>query len=203
VGLHSDPGGPQEPGPPRGQEYGRQSAQGQRDSAGPGSTVLVEDLPTGSLGRDRGGRLLHQRSLDASWAGDLLHALRDRSSEPASPRGRLDPHPGCLVHGAGGAAADRCGRWIPSEPPDPHLRSGQQVDRRIPPHRPRCRGADRVDARSGAECQRLRGTVRALDPTRVSRPPDPVWGAAAAPRPRRVRGALTTGSETIRGSGMR
>src|SRR4029450_5548944 len=31
------------------------------------------------LGRDRGGRLLHQRGLDPSRADHLLHALRDRS----------------------------------------------------------------------------------------------------------------------------
>ena len=77
----------------------------------------------------------------------------------------------------------------------PHLRSRQQVDRRLPPHRPRRRGADRAGTRPGAECQRLRGTVCALDPRGVSRSADPVWGAAAAPRPRRVRGALPRGAK--------
>src|SRR5215831_19252556 len=76
------------------------------------------------------------------------------------PRGGLDPHSGCRVHGAGGAAPDRCGRRVPGGPPGPHLRSRQQVDRGIPPHRPRCRSADRADPGPGAECQRLRGAVR-------------------------------------------
>jgi putative transposase len=32
--------------------------------------------------------------------------FRDRSPEPTSSRGGLDAHPGCVVHGAGGAATD-------------------------------------------------------------------------------------------------
>jgi hypothetical protein len=82
VGLHAHPGGAEEPGPRRGQEHGGQGAQGQRDSAGLGSADLLADVPTGPLGRHRGGRLLHQRGLDPSRADHLLHALRDRSPKP-------------------------------------------------------------------------------------------------------------------------
>ena len=72
----------------------------------------------------------------------------------------------------------------------------------LPPHRPRRRGADRADTRPGAECQRLRGTLRALDPRGVSRPPDPLRGASAASAPSTSSWRTTTGSGTIRGSGM-
>jgi hypothetical protein len=137
----------------------------------------------GPLGRDRGGGLLHERGLDPSRSDHLLHALRDRSPKPTGSHSGVDAHPGCGVHGAGGASTDRCGRWVPGAPPGPHLRSRQQVDRRIPPDRPRRRGTDRVDARPGAECQRLRGTLRALDPRGVSRPPDLVRETSPAPRP--------------------
>jgi putative transposase len=81
-----------------------------------------------------------------SRADHLLHALRDRSPKPTGPGGGLDPHPGCPVHGARRASPDGCGRWISGRPSDPHLR------------------ADRADARPSAECQRLRGALRALDP---------------------------------------
>jgi CopG antitoxin of type II toxin-antitoxin system len=56
--------------------------------------------------RDRRSGLLHHRGLDASRADHLLHALCDRSPEPTGSRGGLDAHPGCVVHGAGGAATD-------------------------------------------------------------------------------------------------
>jgi putative transposase len=46
-----------------------------------------------------------------------------------------------------------------------------------------------------AQCQRLRGALRALHPGGVSRPPHPLRGASPAPRPRRVRGALPSGAE--------
>jgi hypothetical protein len=46
-----------------------------------------------------------------------------------------------------------------------------------------------------AECQRPRGTVRALRPRGVPRSSDSVWGAAVAPRPRRPRRALPRGSQ--------
>ena len=74
-----------------------------------GPPVLLADVPTGPLGRDRGGGLLHDRSLDASGAGGLLHAVCDRSPEPAGPRGGLAPDPGCVVHGPGGAPPHRRG----------------------------------------------------------------------------------------------
>src|SRR5436309_698486 len=60
VGLHSDPGAAEESGPRRGPEYGRQGAQGPRDPARARPSVLLADVPTGPLGRDRGGRLFHQ-----------------------------------------------------------------------------------------------------------------------------------------------
>src|SRR5262249_14873514 len=82
VGLRAHPGCAEEPGPPRGPEYGRQGAQGQWHPAGAGPAVLLADVPAGPLGRYRGSRLLHERGLDASWADHLLHALRARSPEP-------------------------------------------------------------------------------------------------------------------------
>src|SRR3989442_14734524 len=36
-----------------------------------------------------GADYFHDSSLEASWAGDLLHAFCARSPEPASPRGGL------------------------------------------------------------------------------------------------------------------
>jgi putative transposase len=62
--LHADPGSAGELGPRRGPEYGRQGPERQRDRARAGSAVLLADVPAGPLGRDRGGRLLHQRGLD-------------------------------------------------------------------------------------------------------------------------------------------
>src|SRR6058998_1663318 len=38
----------------------------------------------------------------ASWAGDLRHALCDRSAESADPRGGLDTPSRSRIHGAGG-----------------------------------------------------------------------------------------------------
>ena len=38
------------------------------------------------------------------------------------------------------------------------------MDGRILPHRPRRRGPDGADAGPGAECQRVRGSVRTLHP---------------------------------------
>src|SRR2546422_5794703 len=68
VGLHAHPGGAEEPGPWRGPEHGRQGPETQRDRARAGSAVILADLLAGPLGRDRGSRLSHQRSLDASGA---------------------------------------------------------------------------------------------------------------------------------------
>src|SRR5438034_4237825 len=59
-------------------------------------------------------------------------------------------------------------------------------------------GTDRADAHPGAQCQRLRGALPALDPGGVSRPPDLLRGTSAAPRRRRVRGALPWGAEPSR-----
>src|SRR5207247_843589 len=72
----------------------------------------------------------------ASWAGDLRHALWDRSAESADPRGGLDTPSRCRIHGAGGAAPHRRRRWVPVGPPGPHVRSRPKVDGRLPPHRP-------------------------------------------------------------------
>ena len=72
----------------------------------PDPANLLADVPAGSLGRDRRSGLLHHRGLDPSRADHLLHALRDRSPQPTGSRGGLDAHPGCVVHGAGGAATD-------------------------------------------------------------------------------------------------
>jgi hypothetical protein len=55
LGRHSDPGGAEELRPPRGQEYGRHGPERQRDPARARPTVLLADVPTGPLGRDRGG----------------------------------------------------------------------------------------------------------------------------------------------------
>ena len=118
--------GAEEPGPPRGPEYGRQGAQGQRDPAGPGPPVLLADVPSGPLGRDRGGRLLHHGGLDASRADHVLHALRDRSPESTGSRGGLDADPGCVVHGADGSPTHRRRRWVPGGPSGAHLRSRQR-----------------------------------------------------------------------------
>jgi putative transposase len=63
----------------------------------------------------------------------------------------------------------------------------------IPPHCPRRRGADRVDARPGAECQRLRGALRALDPRGVS-------GSVGSSAPSTSSLLTTMASGTIKGS---
>src|SRR2546422_3247889 len=83
-------------------KYGRQGAQTQRDPARAGPPVVVAHLSAGSLERDRRSRLLHDGSLDASWATDLLHALCDRPPEPAGSRGGVDAQSGCRIHGPGG-----------------------------------------------------------------------------------------------------
>lgn len=45
-------------------EYGGQGAQDQQDPARPGPAVVLADVSAGSLGRDRGSGLPHQRGLD-------------------------------------------------------------------------------------------------------------------------------------------
>src|SRR5215470_7292112 len=57
------------------------------------------------------------------------------------------------------------------------------------------RGADRPDARPGAERQRLRRTVRALDTRGVPGPPHPLRRTASVARAQRVRDALPYGTE--------
>ncbi len=59
-----------------------------------------------------GADFFHPRGLDPERAGHLLYAVRARSPKPASPRGGLDTHSGCRVHGAGGAGPDRSARWV-------------------------------------------------------------------------------------------
>ena len=57
-------------------------------------------------------------------------------------------------------------------------------------------GSRRPNAHPGAECQRLRGTVRALDSRGVSRPHDSLRGTAPDPCPQRVRGPLPWRAES-------
>src|SRR4029453_19654269 len=54
LGLHADPGSAEEPGPRRGQEYGRQRAQGPRDPARSGPADLLADVLAGPLGEIAG-----------------------------------------------------------------------------------------------------------------------------------------------------
>src|SRR2546426_4284258 len=56
-------------------------------------------------------------------------------------------------------------------------------------------GAYDPDSGPGAERQRLRGTVRAVDSRGVFGPPDSLRGTAPAPRTQGVRGALPWGAE--------
>jgi hypothetical protein len=103
VGLHANPGGAEEPGPRSSQEYGRQGCSGPtgfhrlRTGRPPGGR---SSGPTGA--RSRGPTSSPPRS-GPSRADHLLHALRDRSPKSTGSHGRLDAHPGWLVHGAGGA----------------------------------------------------------------------------------------------------
>ena len=94
MGLHAPPGGAEEPRPWRGPEYGREGSERQRDRARAGSAVILADVPAGTLGRDRGSRLLPQRGLDTARADHVLHAVRDGSPESTGSRGGLDPGPG-------------------------------------------------------------------------------------------------------------
>jgi transposase InsO family protein len=54
VGLHADPGGAEEPGPWRGQEYGRQGPERQRAPARAGQAIILADVPAGPLGEIAG-----------------------------------------------------------------------------------------------------------------------------------------------------
>jgi hypothetical protein len=59
VGLQSDPGRVEESRPSRREKHGLQGAEGQRDPTSAGAVLVVAHVPAGALGRDRGGRLLH------------------------------------------------------------------------------------------------------------------------------------------------
>ena len=89
---------------------------------------------------------------------------------------------------------------VAGAPPGPPRRPGRPGDGGIPPDRRRRGGADRADARPGAECQCLRGALRALDPGGVSRPPHLVRRAAPSSERSTSSWRTTTGSGTIRGS---
>jgi transposase InsO family protein len=54
LGLHSDPGGAEELGPQRGQEYGRHGPERQRDPARARPAVILADVPAGPLGEIAG-----------------------------------------------------------------------------------------------------------------------------------------------------
>src|SRR5918996_778706 len=154
----------------------------------------------GALGRDCRGRLLHDGRVDFPRAGDLLHAVRAGSPEPAGADRGLDVESRCGVHGPGSAAAHRRGRWVPGESSGPHLRPGRQVDRGIPRHRGRGGSAHCPDAHPGAERQRLRGTVRALDTRGMLGSPDSLSANGAYCTCSRSSWRTTTGSGTIRGA---
>ena len=62
---------------------------------------------------------------------------------------------------AGGASTDRCGRWVPGEPPDPHLRS--RLGRPTTSGNVEARHADRAHARP-SPWQILRRTAHRFSP---------------------------------------
>src|SRR3989441_2153311 len=69
-----------------------------------------------ALGRDCRCRLLHDGSVDCSRVGDLLHAVRAGSQEPAGTDRGLDAESRCRIHGPGRAAAHGRGRWLLGAP---------------------------------------------------------------------------------------
>jgi hypothetical protein len=57
--------------------------------SGAGPAFIVARLSAGALGRNCRGRLLHDGSVDFPLAGDLLHAVRAGSQEPAGASEQL------------------------------------------------------------------------------------------------------------------
>ena len=120
--------GAEEPGPRRGQEYGRQGAQGPRDPAGSGPADVLADVPPGSLGHDRGAEFFTSevwtpRGLITYYTLFVID-LRSHGST-----WRADTHPGPLAHGAGGASTDERSMGS-SRATDPHC-DRDKVDRRF------------------------------------------------------------------------
>jgi hypothetical protein len=64
----------------------------------------VAHVSAGALGRGRRRRLLHNGSVNAPGAGDLLHAVRAGSRELTGAGVGLDAESRCWVHGPSGAA---------------------------------------------------------------------------------------------------
>ena len=146
-----------------------------------------------------GGRFLHDGSLDVARPGHVLHGVRHRP--------RLTPRADPRIH-----AASRGAVHAPSQShADGRRRSVCCVDHRVLIcDRDRKWSGDvrrlLADAgirvvltpRAGAECERLRGTLRAVDQRRMPRSDDSDRGAALPAGPDRVRRALSSRTESSR-----
>jgi hypothetical protein len=163
----------------RGQEYGRQGAQGQRDSAGPGRPTSWRTFLRAHWGASR-GRLLSLRGLDPSRAvpyyTNFVIDLRSRrvhvaGSTPTPDAWFMAQAARRLIDAVDGFLAghrilicDRDAKWT-----DGFRRIVEGSGIRVV-----------LTPAQAAECQRLRGTVRPLQPRGMSR-------RRPAPLPRRPR----------------
>ena len=111
VGLHSHSRRAEEPRPRRRPQHDQSDPQGSRHRAGTGARRehALEDVPGGSLGRPRSGRLFHRRSPDPARPRSLRRLLRDEAEDP--PRGD------CRDHASAGRGLDDAGRSESDRPP--------------------------------------------------------------------------------------
>ena len=159
------------------------------------NSVLKEQLESGGkrlrFTDDQRRRLLHNRGLDCSRVGQVLHVIRHRHRHAARSRRRNDDEPDLGVDGADCPKFDRQrGRFSDRKTISDH-RSRREVLAQIPINlrELRCRNSTHVVP--GAEHERVRGTVREVDQGGVSRSDDLPGARVACSSDRGVRRALS------------
>jgi hypothetical protein len=81
-------------------------SEGARSTARARAVDVVADISARALGRDRGGGLLHDRSLDVAWSGDVLHGVCDRPGLTSHADRWLDAASKQPLHAASQSHAD-------------------------------------------------------------------------------------------------
>jgi trimeric autotransporter adhesin len=124
-----------------------------------GADPNTSGTPRGSLGRSRGGRLVHRRSADPWRTGPLRRVFRDETQDPHGGDRGDHVSAGRGVDDAGRPQPDRRPRRLPSRHALHHFGPGSALHCRLPAH-PAGEWRDATaPTRAESEFERIRGAV--------------------------------------------